>query len=362
MSDSSTIRRRKREHLEICRRRPVEFQRKRTWLEHVELVHQALPAFSAEELDTSVEFLGRKLARPFLIGAMTGGAPESLSVNRRLAQLAARKGIGLALGSQRAMIADDSLARTYQLRDVAPDILLLGNIGLSQAARMKPGEVGAPGRADRRGRDLPAPQLGDGDGAARRRRRVAAVLPPSIGRLCRALGDRLVVKETGCGVSRETAARLARLGVRTLDVAGAGGTSWVRVENLRNGSAAAGLEELEEWGIPTAASLLEVRGLKLRVIASGGLRTGFDLAKSLALGAIARFRGAAAASRARPRRRRGRRALARFRLRRPPRRHAPDRLPQPRSASLRRPSSFPALCSNGRTAEGFGGNPRERAK
>jgi isopentenyl-diphosphate delta-isomerase len=284
MSDSTAIRRRKREHLEICRRQPVEFRRKRTWLEHVELVHQALPAFSAEDLDTSIEFLGRKLSRPFLIGAMTGGTPESLSVNRRLAQLAARKGIGLALGSQRAMIADDSLTRTYQLRDVAPDILLLGNIGLSQAASMKPGEVerlvariGADGICLHLNSAMELVQRG-GDAAPQRSSAV-------IGRLCRALGDRLVVKETGCGVSRETAARLARLGVRTLDVAGAGGTSWVRVENLRNGSAAAGLEELEEWGIPTAASLLEVRRLKLRVIASGGLRTGFDLAKSLALGA-----------------------------------------------------------------------------
>jgi isopentenyl-diphosphate delta-isomerase len=291
MSDSSSIRRRKNEHLEICRRQPVEFRRKRTWLEHVELVHQALPAFSAEELDTSVEFFGRKLSAPFLIGAMTGGTPESLSVNRRLAKLAARKGIGLALGSQRAMIADDSLARTYQLRDVAPDILLLGNIGLSQAARMNPNEVaglvtriGADGICLHLNAAMEMVQRG-GDAAPRRSSAM-------IGRLCRALGDRLVVKETGCGLSRETASRLARLGVRTLDVAGAGGTSWVRVENLRNGSAAlsngrkaAGLEELEEWGIPTAASLMEVRGLKLRVIASGGLRTGFDLAKSLALGA-----------------------------------------------------------------------------
>ena len=204
MSDSSAIRRRKREHLEICRRQPVEFQRKRTWLEHVELVHQALPAFSAEELDTSIEFLGRKLARPFLIGAMTGGTPESLSVNRRLAQLAARKGIGLALGSQRAMIADDSLARTYQLRNVAPDILLLGNIGLSQAARMKPGEVerlaariGADGICLHLNSAMEMVQRG-GDAASRRSSAV-------VGRLCRALGDRLVVKETGCGVSRETA-------------------------------------------------------------------------------------------------------------------------------------------------------------
>jgi isopentenyl-diphosphate delta-isomerase len=284
MSDSSTIRRRKCEHLEICRRQPVEFRRKRTWLEHVELVHQALPAFSEEELDTSVEFLGRKLSTPFLIGAMTGGTPESLSVNRRLAKLAARKRIGLALGSQRAMIADDSLARTYQLRDVAPDILLLGNIGLSQAARMEPDEVaglvariGADGICLHLNSAMEMVQRG-GDAAPRRS-------SDTMSRLCRALGDRLVVKETGCGLSRETASRLARLGVRTLDVAGAGGTSWVRVENLRNDSVAAGLEELEEWGIPTAASLLEVRRLKLRVIASGGLRTGFDLAKSLALGA-----------------------------------------------------------------------------
>ena len=284
MSDSSAIRRRKNEHLEICRRRPVEFRRKRTWLEHVELVHQALPAFPAEELDTSAEFLGRKLSAPFLIGAMTGGTAESLSVNRSLAKVAARKGIGLALGSQRAMIGDDSLARTYQVRDVAPDILLLGNIGLSQAAVMKPGEVaalisriGADGICLHLNSAMEMVQRG-GDAS---RAGSAAV----IRRLCRALGDRLVVKETGCGLSRETASHLARLGVRTLDVAGAGGTSWVRVENLRNDSTAAGLEDLEEWGIPTAASLLEVRGLKLRVIASGGLRTGFDLAKSLALGA-----------------------------------------------------------------------------
>jgi isopentenyl-diphosphate delta-isomerase len=284
MSDSSAIRRRKSEHLDICRCQPVEFRRKSTWLEHVELVHQALPAFSAEELDTSVEFLGRKLSAPFLIGAMTGGTPESLTVNRHLAKLASRKGIGLALGSQRAMAADDSLAKTYQLRDLAPDILLLGNIGLSQAAVMKPGEVA--GLAKRIGADGICLHLNSAMEMVQRGgdaplRRSSAV----IGSLCRALGDRLVVKETGCGLSRETASRLARLGVRTLDVAGAGGTSWVRVENLRNGSTDPALEELEEWGIPTAASLLEVRRLKVRVIASGGLRTGYDLAKSLALGA-----------------------------------------------------------------------------
>jgi len=284
MPERSSIGERKREHLEICRKQPVEFQRKRTWLEHVELIHQAVPAFSMDELDTSVEFLGRKLAAPFLIGAMTGGTAEGMEINRQLARLAAKKGIGLALGSQRAMLEDDSLTRTYQLRDAAPDILLLGNIGLSQAIRLKTEEVvGLVARIGADGICLHlnvAMEMAQRGGDQPQRKSSVA-----IGRLCGSLGDRLVIKETGCGISREAGVRLARLGVRTLDVAGAGGTCWVRVENLRNGSATSGLAELEEWGIPTAASLLEVRGLKLRVIASGGLRTGMDLAKSIALGA-----------------------------------------------------------------------------
>lgn len=284
MAESTPIHKRKTEHLDICRRQNVEFRKKTTGLEHLQFVHQAVPAFAMEELDTSVEFLGRRLAAPFLIGAMTGGTAEARGINRTLARVAQEMGIGLALGSQRPMLEDDALTATYQVRDVAPDILLLGNIGLAQAMALKAADV--VGLATRIGADGVCLHLNAamemfqrGGDVPHRNASVA------IGRLGRALGERLIVKETGCGVSRDTAVRLAQLGVRSLDVAGAGGTSWVRVENLRSGGAPAGLEEFEEWGIPTACSLLEVRGLKLSVIASGGLRSGLDVAKSIALGA-----------------------------------------------------------------------------
>jgi isopentenyl-diphosphate delta-isomerase len=284
MPQESPIQKRKSEHLALCRDAAVEFQRKRAWFDCVEFVHVAVPTFSVEDVDTEVEFLDRRLAVPFLIGAMTGGTDEAAGINRALARAAARAGVGLALGSQRPMMQFPSLEAGYKLRDIAPALLILGNVGLGQAVAMKPAEVAA--LADRIGADgiclhlNAAMELFQSGGDHPRAGAHAA-----LGRLARELGDRLIVKETGCGISRETAALLARLGVRTVDVAGAGGTSWVRVENLRRGAAPPGFDEFEEWGIPTAASLAEVRGIKLRVIASGGLRTGLDLAKSIALGA-----------------------------------------------------------------------------
>jgi len=284
MSRRDSVRKRKTEHLELCREHPVEFQHKTTWLEYVELVHQAVPSFSPDDVDLSVEMIGRTLSAPFIIGAMTGGTSAARDINRKLAQVATDKGVGLALGSQRLMWENPSVADTYRVRDIAPDILLLGNIGLSQAVAMKPDEVvalltgvGADGMCVHLNTAMEMFQEG-GDAPAGK-----AYL--TLGRLSTALGERLIVKETGCGLSRETAVRLAKVGLRTVDVVGAGGTSWVRVENLRRGAAPVGLAAFEEWGIPTAASLIEIRGLKLRAIASGGLRTGIDLAKAIALGA-----------------------------------------------------------------------------
>jgi len=276
--------RRKTEHIQVCLRRPVEFRRKSTWLEHVHLIHQAVPTFSLAEVRVSCEFLGRRLAAPFIIGAMTGGTARSAALNRDLARLAAEKGVGLALGSQRPMLEDPSTAATYCVREVAPEALILGNIGLPQAAAAGADQV--VGLMTRIGADGICLHLNaamemfqeEGDEPARN-------AEATIRRLAGALGERLIVKETGCGISRETASRLARLGVRIVDVAGAGGTSWVKVENLRRGDRAPEMEEFEEWGIPTAASLLEVRGLGLRSIASGGLRSGLDVAKAIALGA-----------------------------------------------------------------------------
>lgn len=284
MPRRSSIVRRKVEHIEVCLRQDVEFHGTSAQFECVHLIHQALPSFSMDALDTRCKFLGRGLAAPFLIGAMTGGSAESKRINEQLAKLAARHEVGLALGSQRPMLEGRATPSTYRIREIAPDILLLGNIGLAQATAhpverlirlMK--DIGADGlclhlntamELFQKGGDVP-----DGDAGS------------VVRELASALKQRLVVKETGCGISRETASRLAALGVHTVDVAGAGGTSWVRVENLRRPKSQRGAEEFEEWGIPTAASLLEMRGLKLKVLASGGVRSGLDVAKSIALGA-----------------------------------------------------------------------------
>ena len=284
MSRSASTRRRKLDHLRLCLKEDVEYQRKGTWLEHVELVHQAAPEVAYADVDISTRFLGRRLNAPFLIAAMTGGPKETGKLNRALAQVAAEKGIGLALGSQRPMLEDDSATESFSVREVAPEILLLGNIGMAQALSLSAADVRSlMKRIGADGVNLhlnTAMEMFQAEGDKPAGKAYAA-----IGRLARALGERLVVKETGCGISRETAVELIRRGVKTIDVAGAGGTSWVRVEALRRGGAPAGLEEFEEWGIPTAASLLEMSGLKARVIASGGLRTGLDLARSIALGA-----------------------------------------------------------------------------
>lgn len=284
MSARSRTRQRKGEHLDICRRQDVEFRTKSAWFEHVALVHQAVPSFGTGDVDTSVRCFGRTPCAPFLIGAMTGGTREAGRINRDLARVASAAGVGLALGSQRPMLESPAAATTYQVRDVAPDILLLGNIGLSQAMGLKASEVkglmrdiGADGMCLHLNTAMEMFQQ-EGDEPAGR-------AFATIRRLSKALGTRLVVKETGCGISGETARQLAGAGVRTIDVAGAGGTSWVRVESLRRGGAPNGLADFEEWGIPTAASLLEVKGACRNVIASGGIRTGLDVAKAIALGA-----------------------------------------------------------------------------
>ena len=182
------------------------------------------------------------------------------------------------------MLEQVSAEKPFRVRDVAPDILLLGNIGMAQAAESSAGAVkDLMKRVEADGMNLhlnAAMELFQAGGDCD-----VGDVAGAVKRLARALGKKLIVKETGCGLSHETARELIELGVGTLDVAGAGGTSWVRVENLRRGGAPDGLGEFEEWGIPTAASLTEMRGLKATIIASGGIRSGVDLAKAIALGA-----------------------------------------------------------------------------
>ena len=276
---------RKRSHLELCEGEAVEFAGKTTLFEDVDLVHDALPELAVDEIDVATELLGKRLRAPLLITGMTGGTDEASDINRALAEVAERHGIAFGLGSQRAMQRTPRLAYTFEVRAHAPTALVLANLGVVQAGALATAEIEQLVRAV--GADAlclhlnPAQELiqpgGDRDfrgGLATIRRLVAECPVP------------VVVKETGCGISRRVGERLRDAGVRTVDVSGAGGTSWIKVEALRAPARERDLGALfADWGIPTAAALAGLRGVGLDVIASGGVRTGLDVAKAIALGA-----------------------------------------------------------------------------
>ncbi|QRO00814.1 type 2 isopentenyl-diphosphate Delta-isomerase [Archangium violaceum] len=279
---------RKDAHLDLCATGDVEPQGNSTLLEDVRLVHCAMPEMAVDEVDLTTEFLGKRLRYPLLITGMTGGTERAGVVNRDLATLAERHGLAFGVGSQRAMAENPQLTETFQVRQVAPTVPLLGNIGLYQAVGMGVDgvrrlveDIGADGIALHlnAGQELTQPE---GDRDFRGGYKV-------VEGLVRAFGSRLLVKETGCGIGPEVARRLVELGVRNLDVSGLGGTSWVRVEQLRASGVQAQVgAEFSSWGIPTAAAIASVRravGPDVRLVASGGLRTGLDAAKVIALGA-----------------------------------------------------------------------------
>jgi isopentenyl-diphosphate delta-isomerase len=281
----ATIERRKRSHLDLCATADVEHHEKTTLFEEVEFVHDSLSEVDLAEVDFSIEFLGRKLAAPFLITGMTGGTPDAAAVNRDLARLAEKFGIGFGLGSQRAMLRRPELAATYSVRREAPSTLVLANLGLNQAAQTATADIVRLVRtvgADALCLHLnPAQELVQKEGD----RKFSGGLR-ALSRITAELDVPLIVKETGCGISAKVGRQLEAAGVRYVDVSGAGGTSWVRVEDLRGDARSHALGELfRDWGIPTAASLVQLRDTNLVRIASGGIRNALDAAKALALGA-----------------------------------------------------------------------------
>jgi isopentenyl-diphosphate delta-isomerase len=288
MADRLDISQRKKDHLALCAGPNVGFREKSTLLEHVELVHCALPEMHADAVDSRVTLLGKTLQAPVIVAAMTGGTDRAAAVNQDIARAAEALGLGFGVGSQRAMFERPETAWTFQVRDVAPDMLLLGNLGMVQAKQMSTDQiaalVGALG-ADALCIHLnPAMEIvqpgGDRDfeGGLELLARLVEELPVPV-----------VAKETGCGLSRIIGEKILAAGVRTVDVSGAGGTSWVAVEAHRaiDAEQKALAEELWDWGIPTAASVLQLEGLGLDVIATGGLKTGTDVARAVALGATA---------------------------------------------------------------------------
>jgi isopentenyl-diphosphate Delta-isomerase len=283
---------RKADHLALCAEEDVGFRARTTLLEQVRLVHDALPDLALADVDTSVTLLGKTLRAPIVIASMTGGTEESGRINRELASIAESRGYGFGLGSQRAMHVRPETGATYRVRQLAPSTLVLGNVGVVQARGMSTSEVRA--LIDEVGADAlcvhlnPAMELVQPGGD----RDFSGGLE-TIARLVSDLGAPVVVKETGCGLSPAVGRRMRGVGVRHVDVSGAGGTSWVGVETKRAeaaGDAGARLlgEALWDWGVPTAASIGGLQPLGFEtIIATGGIGSGLDVARAIALGATA---------------------------------------------------------------------------
>lgn len=291
MPDSGrTIESRKKDHLDIVLNKDVGSKGITTGFEQYAFDHVALPELDLDQIDTSLVLWGRRLKAPLLISSMTGGTGPAHAINLNLAAAAQEMGIAMGVGSQRAAIEQDELATTYQVRRVAPDILLFANIGAVQLnygygidharravemieadaliLHLNPLQEAVQAEGDRNWRDLLV----------------------KIDRLTRQIGVPVIAKEVGNGISATVAKRLVEAGVSAIDVAGAGGTSWSEVEAHRQ------LDPFRKriahtfanWGIPTAVALREVRAAlppSVPVFASGGIRNGVDVAKALVLGA-----------------------------------------------------------------------------
>lgn len=289
MPDSSATEARKLDHIRIVLGEDVSAKGVVAGFAAYRLPHRALPELDLHAIDTSTSFLGKGLRAPLLISSMTGGAAQAEAINLALAEAAEQLGLAMGVGSQRAALNDARLAASYQVRRVAPSIPLLANLG--------------------------AVQLNYGYGVDQCRRAVEmiradalilhlnplqeAVQPEGnvnfaglLGRIeavCRALEVPVIVKEVGNGIGADDARRLVDAGVWGIDVAGAGGTSWSEVERFRqpNDAGARVAATFAGWGTPTSECIREVRAAlpSVPLIGSGGVRSGLDMAKALALGA-----------------------------------------------------------------------------
>jgi isopentenyl-diphosphate delta-isomerase len=280
----------KAHHIDACLTPAVEYT-KSAGFDRWDFVNQALPELSLEQIDVSTTLVGKAMKAPLMIAPMTGGVDRAHVLNRRLARAAEKFGLAMGVGSQRVGIESDDRAVTFKVRDEAPNIVLFANFGVGQLAkgwgaeqaRRAVGMIGADALFLHMNPIQEAAQGGDVDFRG---------LVPRIKALCaamRAEGVPVFAREVGFGVSADAAKRLIEAGIAGIDCAGAGGTSWAKVEGLcakterrRKMGIAFG-----EWGIPTATAIREVRSVSSRIplIATGGLRSGLDLAKALALGA-----------------------------------------------------------------------------
>lgn len=280
---------RKQQHVALTLTQNVGFRLKTTGLERIEFVHNGLPEINFSEVSPASTFVGKDLAAPLMISCMTGGYKDALTINRSLAEVCEAMAIAMGVGSQRQALEDAQYHRTFSVvREVAPSIPIVGNIGAAEVARMT--------NADAAKRLV---ELVRADAFAVHLNPLQEFLQPEgntnfrgvlrgIELLVKQLPVPIIVKEIGAGISASVAQRLLDVGVRIIDVAGAGGTSWAGVETLRRKEKAFA-QKFWDWGIPTAQAIHDVARLKssasFTLIASGGITSGFDVAKCLALGA-----------------------------------------------------------------------------
>jgi len=281
---------RKSQHLDLVQRDEVEPEGADPLFSCVRLVHRALPELSLDEIDLSVELCGRQLKAPLMVTGMTGGTERAGQVNKDLAALAQELGVAFGVGSMRILLDQPELLPTFAPKLSRPP-LLCANLGAQQLVQR--GAAAALKLIEMLGADAicihlnPAQELVQADGDRDFRGCLDAIAT-----LVREAGaQKVIVKETGCGLSPDLIEELWEAGVRCADVSGAGGTSWPRVEQLRAKTAESRElgELLSNWGIPTAASVVAARAAapQMQIIASGGVRSGLDAARAIAIGADA---------------------------------------------------------------------------
>ena len=286
------IEERKADHIEICLKQEVQARKTTTGFEEVQLVHRALPEIEREKIDLATTVFGYKFSAPVLVGAMTGGTQKATKINAALAEAVEELNLGMGVGSQRAAIDNPKLERSFSIvREKAPTAFVLANIGGPQLVT-KYGVKEAKKAVEMVGANALAVHLNPLQEAVQPEGDTNySNLLQKICKVAQELDVPVVVKETGAGIAAEDAAMLEAANVAGIDVAGAGGTSWAAVEYYRAKSRQDDFsqrlgETFWDWGIPTAASLVEtVNSVDLPVIASGGIRDGVDAAKALALGA-----------------------------------------------------------------------------
>jgi isopentenyl-diphosphate delta-isomerase len=284
MSDSTNER--KLEHLDIIRG-DADVDRRKYYFDDVHLTHRALPELALDAVDPSTILMGRRLSFPLLISSMTGGDHDVVcTINRNLAQAAGRTGVAMAVGSQRVMFTNPAARASFELRDFAPDTLLCANLGAVQfnygfgidECREALAVLGADALYLHLNPLQEAVQP-EGDTDFRD-------LADRIGSIAAELDRPIILKEVGAGISPADVRAIVGRGVRYIDVAGAGGTSWSRIENHRNKDDSMGLT-FQDWGIPTPKALRQLSEFRdqITLIASGGIRNGVDMAKAVVLGA-----------------------------------------------------------------------------